>query len=84
MARITRYVLIACAAALGVQPQGLLAQAYPAKPIRVVVPFGAGGPADIYARFLGQQMQGVLGQPFVVSVSNHERQAVDLHSVTGP
>jgi tripartite-type tricarboxylate transporter receptor subunit TctC len=43
-----------------------LAQAYPAKPIRVVVPFGAGGPADIYARYLGQQMQGVLGQPFVV------------------
>ena len=66
MTRITRYVLIACAAALGIQPQGLLAQAYPAKPIRVVVPFGAGGPADIYARFLGQQMLGVLGQPFVV------------------
>jgi len=74
MARITRYVLIACAAALGIQSQGLLAQApstgsgqaYPAKPIRVVVPFGAGGPADIYARFLGQQMLGVLGQPFVV------------------
>ena len=66
MTRITLYVLIACAAALGIQPQGLLAQAYPAKPIRVVVPFGAGGPADIYARFLGQQMLGVLGQPFVV------------------
>jgi len=66
MARITRYVLITCVAALGIQPQGLLAQAYPAKPIRVVVPFGAGGPADIYARYLGQQMQGVLGQPFVV------------------
>jgi tripartite-type tricarboxylate transporter receptor subunit TctC len=66
MTRITRYILIACAAALGIQPQGLLAQAYPAKPIRVVVPFGAGGPADIYARFLGQHMLGVLGQPFVV------------------
>jgi tripartite-type tricarboxylate transporter receptor subunit TctC len=66
MTRITRTILIACAAALGIQPQGLWAQAYPAKPIRVVVPFGAGGPADIYARFLGQQMLGVLGQPFVV------------------
>jgi tripartite-type tricarboxylate transporter receptor subunit TctC len=66
MTRIARYILIACAAAFGVQPQGLLAQAYPAKPIRVVVPFGAGGPADIYARFLGQHMQGPLGQPFVV------------------
>ena len=43
-----------------------VAQTYPAKPIRVIVPFGAGGPADIYARFLGQHMQGSLGQPFVV------------------
>src|SRR5687767_2816685 len=42
------------------------AQNYPVKPIRVVVPFGAGGPADIYARFLGQRMQEALGQGFVV------------------
>ena len=42
------------------------AQTYPTKPIRVVVPFGTGGPADIYARFLGQHMQGPLGQPWVV------------------
>ena len=41
-------------------------QGYPVKPIRVVVPFGAGGPADIYARFLGQRVQETLGQPFVV------------------
>jgi tripartite-type tricarboxylate transporter receptor subunit TctC len=43
-----------------------VAQTYPVKPIRVIVPFGAGGPADIYARYLGQQMQGPLGQPFVI------------------
>jgi tripartite-type tricarboxylate transporter receptor subunit TctC len=66
MTRITRTILIACAAALGIQPQGLWAQAYPAKPIRVIVPFGTGGPADIYARFLGQHMQGPMGQPWVV------------------
>jgi tripartite-type tricarboxylate transporter receptor subunit TctC len=42
------------------------AQSYPARPIRVIVPFGAGGPADIYARYLGQRLQGPLGQPFVV------------------
>lgn len=45
---------------------GAQAQGYPAKPIRVVVPFGVGGPADIYARYLGQQAQSALGQPFVV------------------
>jgi tripartite-type tricarboxylate transporter receptor subunit TctC len=43
-----------------------VAQSYPVKPIRVIVPFGTGGPADIYARYLGQQIQGLLGQPWVV------------------
>ena len=42
------------------------AQSYPSRPVKVIVPFGAGGPADIYARFLGQRLQEPLGQPFVV------------------
>jgi tripartite-type tricarboxylate transporter receptor subunit TctC len=42
------------------------AQAYPNRPVKIVVPFGAGGPADIYARFLGQRLQEPMGQPFVV------------------
>src|SRR6266536_4135305 len=42
------------------------AQDYPTRPVKIIVPFAAGGPADVYARFLGQRLGETLGQPFVV------------------
>jgi tripartite-type tricarboxylate transporter receptor subunit TctC len=57
----TAIALLLVLAAAAVQ-----AQSYPIRPVTIVVPFGAGGPADIYARFLGQRMQEPLGQPIVV------------------
>jgi tripartite-type tricarboxylate transporter receptor subunit TctC len=42
------------------------AQNYPTRPVKIVVPFATGGPADNYARFMAQRLQDSLGQSFVV------------------
>jgi tripartite-type tricarboxylate transporter receptor subunit TctC len=42
------------------------AQDYPTRPIKIIVPFGAGGPADVTARLIGNVLQENFGQPFVV------------------
>ena len=43
-----------------------MAQSYPSKTVKIIVPFAAGGPADNYARFMAQRLQDSLGQSFVV------------------
>jgi tripartite-type tricarboxylate transporter receptor subunit TctC len=58
--------LAAGAAALPAMPRLAAAQAYPARPIRILVGFPAGGNFDIIARLLGQSMSEQLGQPIIV------------------
>lgn len=41
-------------------------QDYPAKPVKIIVPFAAGGPADVYARFIGNHLSEALKQSFIV------------------
>jgi tripartite-type tricarboxylate transporter receptor subunit TctC len=58
---------LACAAVLcGVTALASAQQAYPSKPIRIVVPFAAGGPVDLVGRILSQKLNASMGQPFVL------------------
>jgi tripartite-type tricarboxylate transporter receptor subunit TctC len=54
------------AAAFALVPALVLAQAWPAKPVKIVVPFAAGGATDVVARLLAQKLTDVWGQSIVV------------------
>jgi tripartite-type tricarboxylate transporter receptor subunit TctC len=55
--------LLALGASLG---QAVAQGAYPNRPVKIVVPFATGGPADVYARFIAQRLSDAMGQSFVV------------------
>ena len=59
-----RHVLLSLCSLLMSAP--LFAQDYPVKPVRIIVPFATGGPADVYARAVAQRLSESLGQAFIV------------------
>jgi len=61
---LCRVALLGCI--LGGTASAALAQAYPNKPIKLIVPFAPGGFTDVVARILGQKLSVSLGQPFVI------------------
>jgi tripartite-type tricarboxylate transporter receptor subunit TctC len=63
MMRLLTLAITLCAALVSTHAS---AQAYPTRPVRIVVPFPPGGTSDILARTIGARLQGPLGQPVVV------------------
>src|SRR5262249_57626627 len=63
--RLTWLLCVAVSAVLAA-PLGVNAQSYPSRPITVVVPFPAGGPSDVVARIVTEQMGKILGQSMVI------------------
>jgi tripartite-type tricarboxylate transporter receptor subunit TctC len=64
MLRILRSIFIAVLVLAGIAPA--LAEGYPNRPVRVIVGFPPGGPTDVIARIVAQQLSEALGQQFVV------------------
>src|SRR3974377_443818 len=63
---VTRRTLLSLAAALAASTAPCRAQTYPTKPIKLVVPFAPGGPADVIGRIIAQQLSVILGQSLVI------------------
>lgn len=63
---INRRTALAALAAAAALPGVASAQAYPARPVRMVVPFPPGSGTDVAARVVGQSLAATLGQPFVI------------------
>ena len=67
--RISRRQLLhltASATALATVPRVAWGQAYPSRPITMVVPYAAGGPTDVIGRIVAEGMQAALGQPIII------------------
>jgi tripartite-type tricarboxylate transporter receptor subunit TctC len=63
---LRRTIVSAVAALMLLAPNGVPAQSYPTKPIRIMVGFAPGGPADVMARLIAQRLPALLGQSIIV------------------
>jgi tripartite-type tricarboxylate transporter receptor subunit TctC len=73
--------LAAGAAALPAMSRTASAQTYPARPVRIIVGYPAGGVSDIYARLIGQSLSERLGQSFIVENRPGASGAIAVDSV---
>ena len=66
MSTLTRRSILAGASGLALAPHAAFAQAYPQRPISLIVPWAPGGSTDILARIVGEHLRQALGQPVVI------------------
>ncbi len=62
----TQQILLVAILATSIAGTAALAQPYPSKPVKVIVPLTSGSPVDVTARLVGQHMAAVLGQPMII------------------
>jgi tripartite-type tricarboxylate transporter receptor subunit TctC len=60
------FAVVALAAAIILAASSSRAEDYPSRPVKIIVPFGAGGPTDIYTRDIAEELRKSLHQPFVL------------------
>ena len=65
---MTALMRVLCLAGVVLWPSALAAQEFPNRPIKFIVPFPAGGPADTISRIVTERMSSILGQPIVIEV----------------
>src|ERR1700691_1194612 len=58
--------LLAITATVALSGLPVRAETYPSRPVKIIVPFGAGGPTDVYVRALAAELQKSLHQAFVI------------------
>ncbi|HEX5516012.1 MAG TPA: tripartite tricarboxylate transporter substrate-binding protein, partial [Pseudolabrys sp.] len=58
--------LLALAGAVIASAPAAMADDYPSRPVKIIVPFGAGGPTDVYTRSIAEELRKSLHQPFIM------------------
>ena len=77
-----RRIALATAAFAVIISGPVSADDYPSRPVKIIVPFGAGGPTDVYARAIGEELRKSLHQPFVMD--NRPARAPQLAPISSP